>query len=166
LFHLGLYTWERRSRKSPIRPALRSILGHASEADLVLQDGRVYSSSGFDSTPRLEIEVDAPNQLYADTLWDLPVPQGKTQRQQILVRHFTAMPCVKHWRKGRRIGLHAFRHALASLLVQSTGAAVAQRQLRHANARTTLEIYAHVLRDDHQEAMEQIESVLLRPSGT
>jgi hypothetical protein len=33
-----------------------------------------------------------------------------------------------------------------------------------ASARTTLEIYAHVLRDDHQ--VEQIESVLLRPSGT
>ena len=64
-------------------------------------------------------------------------------------------------RKGRRIGFHAFRHSLASLPVQTTGAKVAQRQLRHSNARTVMEIYAHIiLGHDHIEAMMQIESVL------
>ena len=43
-------------------------------------------------------------------------------------------------RQGRRIGLHAFRHMLASMLLQTTGAAVAQRQRRHADAAITLGI--------------------------
>jgi integrase len=59
-------------------------------------------------------------------------------------------------RKGRRVGLHAFRHCLASMLLQVTGAAVAQRQLRHADASTTLAIYGHVLGDDHRNALEEI----------
>jgi integrase len=50
--------------------------------------------------------------------------------------------------------------------MRSTGATVAQRQLRHANARTTLETYGHVLADGHQDAMTQIESVLLATNGT
>jgi integrase len=66
-------------------------------------------------------------------------------------------------RKGRRVGLHAFRHTVASMLLQTAGAAVAQRQLRHADPATTLGIYGHVLGDDQREAMGQIESVLSRP---
>lgn len=66
-------------------------------------------------------------------------------------------------RNGRRVGLHAFRHALASMLLQTTGAAVAQRQLRHADPATTLGIYGHVLGDDQRDAMGQIESVLSQP---
>jgi integrase len=69
-------------------------------------------------------------------------------------------------RKGRRIGLHAFRHSLASMLLQTTGAAVAKRQLRHAGAALTLEVYGHVLGNDHTDAMDKIESVLLLPSGS
>jgi integrase len=69
-------------------------------------------------------------------------------------------------RKGRRVGLHSFRHCLSSLLLQSTGVAVAQRQLRHADAATTLGHYGHVLRNDHREAMDAIESVFFEPSGS
>ena len=58
--------------------------------------------------------------------------------------------------KGKRAGLHAFRHCLSSLLLQSTGVAVAQRQMRHADPATTLGIYGHVLGDDHREAMGQL----------
>ncbi len=68
--------------------------------------------------------------------------------------------------KGRRVGLHAFRHCLSSLLLQSTGVAVAQRQLRHADPATTLGHYGHVLRNDHREAMDAIESVFFEPSGS
>jgi integrase len=65
-------------------------------------------------------------------------------------------------RKGRRVGLHGFRHTVASLLLQKAGAAVAQRQLRHADPATTLG-YGHVLGDAQREAMSQIESVLSQP---
>lgn len=42
-------------------------------------------------------------------------------------------------REGRRIGLHAFRHTLASVLLKTSGVIVAQRQLRHKRATTTVE---------------------------
>lgn len=61
-------------------------------------------------------------------------------------------------RKGRRIGFHAFRHALASMLVAATNPAVAQRQLRHKDAATTLGIYAHVIGNGHFNTMDQIVS--------
>ena len=68
-------------------------------------------------------------------------------------------------RKGKRVGLHAFRHTLASMLLQTTGVAVAQRQLRHSDASTTLGHYGHILGNDHREAVEAIESVLSGPSS-
>jgi integrase len=69
-------------------------------------------------------------------------------------------------RKGRRVGFHAFRHTLASMLLQSTGVMVAQRQMRHSDATFTVENYGHILGNDHTDAMDQIESVLLGPSGS
>jgi integrase len=35
-----------------------------------------------------------------------------------------------------------------------------QRQLRHADARTTLQIYGHVVGDGHREAVEKVASTL------
>jgi len=60
-----------------------------------------------------------------------------------------------------RCGLHAFRHSHAALLLD-TGATpkVAQRQLRHSDARTTLEIYGHVVGDAHREAVEKVAGLL------
>ena len=69
-------------------------------------------------------------------------------------------------RMGRRVGFHAFRHTLASMLLQTTGVKVAQRQLRHSDASFTVEVYGHVMGDDHTEAMDNLESVLLGPSGS
>ena len=60
-----------------------------------------------------------------------------------------------------RCGLHAFRHAHTSLLLDSGATPkVVQRQLRHSDARTTLEIYGHVVGDAHREAVEKVASVL------
>jgi integrase len=62
-------------------------------------------------------------------------------------------------RKGRRVAFHAFRHGLASMLVDLASPAVAQRQLRHADAATTLGIYAHVIGSGHKDAVEAIQAV-------
>lgn len=60
-----------------------------------------------------------------------------------------------------RCGLHAFRHSHTALLLQSGATPkVVQRQLRHADARTTLEIYGHVVGDAHREAVEKVAAVL------
>jgi integrase len=56
-----------------------------------------------------------------------------------------------------RCGLHAFRHTHTALLLDSGATPkVVQRQLRHADARTTLEIYGHVVGDAHREAVEKV----------
>jgi len=62
-----------------------------------------------------------------------------------------------------RCGLHAFRHTHTSLLLD-TGATpkVVQQQLRHADPRVTLGVYAHVLGDAHREAVEKIASVVFQ----
>jgi integrase len=63
-----------------------------------------------------------------------------------------------------RCGLHAFRHTVASILVDSGApVTVAQAQLRHSDAKTTLG-YAHSLDDSQRRAMEKVASIL-DPSG-
>lgn len=60
-----------------------------------------------------------------------------------------------------RCGLHAFRHTHAALLLDSGATPkVAQRQLRHSDARTTLQIYGHVVGDAHREAVEKVASIV------
>ena len=60
-----------------------------------------------------------------------------------------------------RCGLHAFRHSHTALLLDSGATPkVVQRQLRHADARTTLEIYGHVVGDAHRQAVEKVASLL------
>jgi integrase len=59
-----------------------------------------------------------------------------------------------------RCGLHAFRHTVASILVDSGApVTVAQAQLRHSDAKTTLG-YAHLLGDSQRQAMEKVASIL------
>lgn len=62
-----------------------------------------------------------------------------------------------------RCGFHAFRHAHTSLLLsREVGAAptVAQKQLRHSDARMTLGVYGHIIGDAHREAVEKVASIL------
>jgi integrase len=62
-----------------------------------------------------------------------------------------------------RAGLHAFRHMHATLLLE-TGASpkVTQRQLRHTDARLTLNVYAHLIEESHREAVEKVGEKLFR----
>lgn len=65
----------------------------------------------------------------------------------------------------RRCGLHAFRHTHTALLLDSGATPkVVQRQLRHADARTTLQIYGHVVGDAHRDAVEKVASIV-DPNG-
>jgi integrase len=60
-----------------------------------------------------------------------------------------------------RCGLHAFRHSHASLLLDcGTTPKVTQRQLRHSDARTTLDIYGHVVGDADRQAVEKVATML------
>jgi integrase len=54
-------------------------------------------------------------------------------------------------------GLHAFRHGLATELAdKSTPIPVMQQQMRHADVRTTLRVYAHVILQTQRDVMESI----------
>jgi integrase len=68
--------------------------------------------------------------------------------------------------KIRRCGMHAFRHAMASLLL-STGASpkIAQEQLRHADPMTTMRMYVHTVDQDQRKAVEKVAGIL-RPNAT
>jgi integrase len=56
-----------------------------------------------------------------------------------------------------RTGLHAFRHAAASeLLEEGAPLTVVQRQLRHRDARTTLQKYGHVVGDSQRRAIHTL----------
>jgi integrase len=69
-----------------------------------------------------------------------------------------------------RCGLHAFRHTHTALLLDSGATPkVVQRQLRHSDARTTLEVYGHIVGDAQRQAVEKVASVLDaigRPTST
>jgi integrase len=58
---------------------------------------------------------------------------------------------------GYDVGLHAFRHGLATELVEAAAPlTVLQNQLRHSDIKTTLKLYSHVIPESQRADMEQI----------
>ena len=58
-----------------------------------------------------------------------------------------------------RAALHAFRHMASSELIENGVApSVVQRQMRHSNARITLQKYAHVIGDAQRRAVDTLAS--------
>jgi integrase len=54
-------------------------------------------------------------------------------------------------------GLHCFRHGLATELAErSVPVTVLQQQMRHADVRTTLRVYAHAIPQSQRDAMESV----------
>lgn len=65
------------------------------------------------------------------------------------------------------VGLHAFRHGLATELANAgTPVPTLQQQMRHADVRTTLEIYAHELPGSQRQAVEGAAISTVVPIGT
>jgi integrase len=57
----------------------------------------------------------------------------------------------------QRSGLHAFRHQIASELLEGGAApSVVQKQMRHGDARVTLERYSHVIGDAQRKAVSSL----------
>jgi len=64
-----------------------------------------------------------------------------------------------------RGGMHAFRHAHASLLMNvGAPATVTMEQMRHSDARVTLGVYGHVIGDAQREAVDKVGEIL-RPDA-
>jgi integrase len=67
--------------------------------------------------------------------------------------------------KIKRAGMHAFRHCHASLLMEvGANPKVAQQQMRHSDARITLDTYSHVIGDAQRVAVDKVGEIL-RPSA-
>ena len=63
--------------------------------------------------------------------------------------------------KIERAGMHAFRHCHASLLMDvGANPTVAKEQMRHSDARITLESYAHVIGDSQRNAVDKVGEIL------
>jgi integrase len=55
------------------------------------------------------------------------------------------------------VGLHAFRHGMATELAESSVPfTVLQAQMRHADVKTTLKVYAHAIPASQRDAMERL----------
>jgi len=66
-----------------------------------------------------------------------------------------------------QVVLHAFRHGLATELADSGAPVpVLQAQMRHADIRTTLGIYAHVIQKSRRDAVEAAAISTELPIGT
>ena len=65
-----------------------------------------------------------------------------------------------------RSGLHAFRHQIASELLEGGAApSVVQKQMRHSDARVTLERYSHVIGDAQRVAVSSLAARIERHVG-
>jgi integrase len=63
-------------------------------------------------------------------------------------------------------GLHAFRHGLATELAESSvPMTVLQAQMRHADVRTTLAVYAHAIPASQRDAMERLATGSIGPGA-
>ncbi len=80
----------------------------------------------------------------------------RSMKRESLVQ-FVLKPILKRLNiPAKRAGLHAFRHGLATELAEScVPFSVLQQQLRHADVKTTLRIYAHAIPASQREAMEK-----------
>ena len=66
----------------------------------------------------------------------------------------------------KRIGWHTLRHTYATLLkANETDVRVVQELLRHANSKTTLDLYAQALTPAKREAQGKVIQMMRKASG-
>jgi integrase len=93
-----------------------------------------------------------PNQL----LFPAPREDGFSRSRNNVVRSGLKPILRELGISAENVGLHAFRHGLATELAESEPITVLQTQMRHADVRTTLKIYAHVIPQSQRDSMERI----------
>ena len=93
-----------------------------------------------------------PNQL----LFPAPRKRGFAMSRNNVVRSGLKPVLGKLGIPAKNVGLHAFRHGLATELAENEPITVLQTQMRHADVRTTLKIYAHVIPQSQRESMERV----------
>jgi hypothetical protein len=93
-----------------------------------------------------------PNQL----LFPAPGKDGFARSRNDVVRSGLKPILRELGISAENVGLHAFRHGLVTELAESEPITVLQTQMRHADVRTTLKVYAHVIPQSQRDSMERI----------
>jgi site-specific recombinase XerD len=80
----------------------------------------------------------------------------------MVLKKFLRLALMRANITGKVIGWHSFRHSLATNLGSlGVDVKVAQELLRHANSRTTMDLYTHAVSADKRSAsLRQIELLL------
>jgi integrase len=79
----------------------------------------------------------------------------RSMKRESLVQYVLKPALRKLGISDKRIGLHSFRHGLATELANASIPLPAlQQQMRHADVRTTLRVYAHVIPESQRQAVE------------
>jgi integrase len=89
-------------------------------------------------------------------LFPAPRKEGFTYSRNNVVRSGLKPILRKLKIPDEKVGRHAFRHGLATELAESEPITVLQAQMRHADVRTTLKVYAQVTPQSQRESMERI----------
>jgi integrase len=77
-------------------------------------------------------------------------------RKRESVVQYALKPLLRKLAIDDSAGLHAFRHGLATELAEaSVPITVLQTQMRHADVKTTLRVYAHLIPQSQRDAMER-----------
>jgi integrase len=86
-----------------------------------------------------------------------PNRAGTRPRKRESVVQYALKPLLRELGIDDRAGLHAFRHGLATELIEaSVPITVLQAQMRHADVKTTLRVYGHVIPQSQRDAMERV----------
>lgn len=106
-------------------------------------------------------KANTPNLLFPNREGTRPM-----RRESIVV--FGLKPILKKLGlPTHNVGLHAFRHGLATELIENgVPLTVLQAQLRHADVKTTLRVYSHNIPASHREAMDKLSIGTQVPFGT
>jgi integrase len=90
-------------------------------------------------------------------LFPAPRKQGCARSRDNVVRYGLKPVLKKLGIPSENCGLHAFRHGLATELAEnSVPLTVLQSQLRHADVKTTLRVYSHVIPQTQRDVMENL----------
>jgi integrase len=112
----------------------------------------------------MALSLAAVLRAYLDTHWKenpagllFPCVDGTRPRRRESIVGYSLKPILR--RLGipeKDCGLHAFRHGLATELAEAcVPITVLQQQMRHADVKTTLRVYAHAIPESQRDAMER-----------
>jgi integrase len=87
-----------------------------------------------------------------------PCADGTRPRKRESIVEYSLKPILRKLGIPEKdCGLHAFRYGLATELAEScVPITVLQQQMRHADVKTTLRVYAHAIPESQRSAMERV----------